>query len=46
MKLVTVRVPDNAIKLLYTEINENWETEPAPVTFERIVSVKDEDEGE
>lgn len=46
MKLVTVRVPDSTIKLLYTETNENWETEPAPITFERIVSVKEEDERE
>lgn len=42
--IVTLKVPDNTIKLLYTDIVEGWESDPRPIPFSEIIKVEAEDE--
>ena len=43
--LITIRVPDNATSILYTETNrEGYESEPRNVSMGMFVEVKPEEE--
>lgn len=45
--LITIRVPDNAARILYTELDKNGnESEPRNVSMGMFVKVERETEGE
>lgn len=45
--LITIRVPDNATRVLYTETDDcGYESEPKNVSFGMFVEVKPDEGGE
>ena len=43
--LITIRVPKNAIKIMYVESDENgYESEPRNLTMDKFVKVEQEEE--